>query len=54
MTQLGDHLRDLRPSKDERFARTVQFLVAVRTGNAVQVERELAADSSLLEVRPVG
>ena len=50
MSQLGDHLRDLRPSKDERFARTVQFLVAVRTGNAAQVERELAADPSLLEV----
>jgi RNA polymerase sigma factor (sigma-70 family) len=50
MTQLGDHLHDLRPSKDERFARTVQFLVAVRTGSAAQVERALAADPSLLEV----
>ena len=54
MSQLGDHLRDLRPSRDERFARTVQFLVAVRTGNAALVEQELAADPSLLEVTLAG
>jgi F-type H+-transporting ATPase subunit beta len=49
MNQLGDHLREFRPSQDERFARRVQFLVAVRTGDLARVERELAADPSLLE-----
>jgi RNA polymerase sigma factor (sigma-70 family) len=49
MNQLGDHLREFRPSQDERFARRVQFLVAVRTGDPDRVERELAADPSLLE-----
>ena len=49
MNQLGDHLRAFRPSQDERFARGVQFLVAVRTGHLARVERELEANPSLLE-----
>ena len=49
MNQLGDQLRDWRPSQDERFAQRVRFLVAVRTGDIGEVERQLAIDLSLLE-----
>src|SRR5204863_7297258 len=37
MSQLGDHLREHRPSQDDRFARRGQFLVAVRTGDVPSV-----------------
>jgi RNA polymerase sigma factor (sigma-70 family) len=49
MNQLGDQLREWRPSQDERFAQRVRFLVAVRTGDVASVERQLASDPSLLE-----
>jgi len=33
MNQLGDTLRENRPSQNEHFTQRVQFLIAVRTGD---------------------
>ncbi len=50
MGQFGDYLREFRPSQDDEFAQRVNFLIAVRTGDVVRVERQLASDPGLLEV----
>jgi ankyrin repeat protein len=50
MSQLGDHLREQRPSQDERFMRRVQFLIAVRTGDLAVIQRQLETDPALVHV----
>jgi hypothetical protein len=54
MSQLGDHLREQRPSQDERFMRRVQFLIAVRTGDLAVIQRQLEADPALVHVTLTG
>ncbi len=48
MNQLGDTLREHRPSQNEHFTQRVQFLIAVRTGDLSTVRRLLQADPSLV------
>jgi RNA polymerase sigma factor (sigma-70 family) len=50
MSEFGEQVRELRPSRDAQFAHRVEFLIAVRSGDTARVERQLAADPSLLEV----
>ena len=40
MSDFGDHVRELRPSRDERFAQRVEILIAVRTGDLERIVRE--------------
>jgi Ankyrin repeats (many copies) len=48
MNQLGDSLREHRPSQNEQFTQRVQFLIAVRTGDLSTVRRLLQADPSFV------
>jgi RNA polymerase sigma factor (sigma-70 family) len=48
MSQLGDRLREHRPSQNEHFTRRVQFLIAVRTGDLSTVRRLLQVDPSFV------
>ena len=48
MSQLGDTLREHRPSQNEQFTQRVQFLIAVRTGDLSTVRRLLQADPSFV------
>lgn len=46
-----DQLHRQRPSHDQRFSRTVQFLIAVRTGDTARVSELLAVDPALIDAR---
>jgi len=48
MNQLGDTLREYRPSQNEQFTQRVQFLIAVRTGDLSTARRLLQADPSFV------
>lgn len=50
MNQLGEYLRELRPSQDDDFAQRVNFLIAVRNGDTRRVEQQLVTHPALLEV----
>jgi hypothetical protein len=50
MAQFGEYLHEFRPSHDDEFARRVNFLIAVRTGDVARVERQVSSDPALLEI----
>src|SRR5437899_10779594 len=48
VNQIGDNLREHRPSQNEHFTQGEQFLIAVRTGDLSTVRRLLQADPSFV------
>ncbi len=48
VNQIGDSLREHRPSQNEHFTQRVQFLIAVRTGDLITVRRLLQSDPSFV------
>jgi ankyrin repeat protein len=46
-----ERLQEQRPTRDEQFARSIQFFIAVRIGDIAKVRAYLDADPALLNAR---